>query len=201
MMLRERIRCRLNPRFDSGERIGDHAVAGVEPEQGVLRTAAVLVPLVQRSEGTTILLTRRTDHLLHHPGQVSFPGGQAEEHDAGPVQTALREAEEEIGLLHDRVEVMGFLDPYQTVTGFLVAPVVGFVTPPFTLNPDPFEVAEVFEVPLDLVLDPINHQRHSRLFQGQRREFYVLPYKHYYIWGATAAMLVNFYEKLYGASR
>ncbi|MDX1656254.1 MAG: CoA pyrophosphatase, partial [Candidatus Competibacteraceae bacterium] len=104
--------------------------------------------------------------------------------------------EEEIGLAADRVEVVGFLDPYQTVTGFLVTPVVAILQLPFTLTPDPFEVAEVFEVPLEFILNPDNHQRRSRMFNGQRREFYVLPYRDYYVWGATAAMLVNLYGKL-----
>ena len=160
--------------------------------------AAVLIPLVDRPEGLTVLLTRRTDHLIHHPGQVSFPGGRTEEHDAGPVETALREAEEEIGLHRRHVEIAGFMDLYQTVTGFLVTPVVGFIKPPFELVPDPFEVAEVFEVPLSYVLDPKNHERRSMIFNDRERYFYVLPYKNYYIWGATAAMLVNLYKKLHG---
>jgi 8-oxo-dGTP pyrophosphatase MutT (NUDIX family) len=141
-------------------------------------------------------LTRRTDHLLHHPGQVSFPGGRTEEWDSGPVETALRETEEEIGLRRRHVDIAGYLDPYQTVTGFIVTPVVGFVKPQFQLNPDPFEVAEVFEVPLAHILDRANHQRQSMLYKGQERRFYVVPYEDYYIWGATAAMLVNLSEKL-----
>ncbi|HXH04559.1 MAG TPA: CoA pyrophosphatase [Candidatus Competibacteraceae bacterium] len=158
--------------------------------------AAVLVPLVARPEGYTVLLTRRTEHLVHHPGQVSFPGGRSEEGDASPVATALREAHEEIGLEPALVEVLGSLDLYQTVTGFLVTPVVGLVHPSFQLTLDSFEVAEAFEVPLAHALDPCNHQRQSRIVNGQRREYYVIPYRHYFIWGATAAMLVNLSTRL-----
>lgn len=193
---RDLIRRRLNPNPDSADLTGDFAVAGLPREERDLKPAAVLVPLVDRAEGLTVLLTRRTDHLRHHPGQVSFPGGGAQEDDGGPVQTALRETEEEIGLPHGYVEIAGFLDLYQTVTGFLVTPVVGFVVPSFELSPDPFEVAEVFEVPLNFVLNPRHHERRSMEFDGQTRQFYVLPYKNYYIWGATAAMLVNLYRKL-----
>lgn len=194
--MRDFIRRCLNPDPDSADLTGDFAVAGVAREGRDLRPAAVLVPLMDRSTGLTVLLTRRTDHLLHHPGQVSFPGGSAHEGDAGPVQTALREAEEEIGLQDHQVEIAGFLDLYQTVTGFLVTPVVGFVKPPFELSPDPFEVAEIFEVPFSFILDPGNHELRSMEFDGQTRQFYVLPYKNYYIWGATAAMLINLYKKL-----
>ncbi len=195
-MMREKIRRALNPLPDSPNLNGDFAVAGVAREQRPLTPAAVLVPLVDRADEFSVLLTQRTDHLLHHPGQVSFPGGRAEESDNDSVATALRETEEEIGLQSGCVEIVGYLDPYQTITGFLVTPVVGFVDPLFELNPDPFEVAEVFEVPLSHIIDPHNRQRESRIFQGQERCFYVFPYKHYYIWGATAAMLVNLSEKL-----
>ncbi|TCO83147.1 NUDIX domain-containing protein [Plasticicumulans lactativorans] len=175
---------------------GDHAVAGLPPAAGPLMPAAVLVPLVVRPAGPTVLLTQRTDHLAHHPGQVSFPGGRSERADGNAIETALREAEEEIGLARRHVEVVGYLDLYQTVTGFLVTPVVAFITPPFALALDPFEVAEAFEVPLDFVLDPRNHTRGSRLVDGRARQFYVLPFENRYIWGATAAMLVNLARKL-----
>ncbi len=177
---------------------GDYAVAGVAPEERFLTPAAVLVPLVERREGLTVLLTQRTDHLIHHGGQISFPGGRVEEHDTGPVETALRETEEEIGLERHYVEVIGFLDLYQTVTGFLITPVVSFVAPGFQLKPDPFEVAEVFEVPLSFILDPRNHELRSRVYKGLERRFYVLPYENRYIWGATAAMLVSFARRLKG---
>lgn len=142
------------------------------------------------------MLTQRTEHLVHHPGQVSFPGGRCEPHDADAVATALRETEEEIGLHRQHIEIVGQLENYRTGTDFLVTPVVSFVTPPFELQPDPGEVDAVFEVPLSFVLDPSNHQRGSRVFRGQERQFYVLPYKDYYIWGATAAMLVGFATRL-----
>lgn len=182
---------------DSGRDRGDHDLnPGLLPPIDRMRAAAVLVPLVARPEGTTILLTRRTEHLQHHAGQISFPGGRVEESDTSPEDAALRETEEEIGLKRDRIEVMGRLGLYRTRTGFEITPVVGWVTPPFDLAPDRFEVAEVFEVPLSFVADPKNHERHSREWQGVVRHFYVLPYCGYYIWGATAGMLVNLAERL-----
>ncbi|MFO1349893.1 MAG: CoA pyrophosphatase [Gammaproteobacteria bacterium] len=193
---RERIRQRLGQYCDPAALTGDFAVAGMPREQRELKPASVLVPLVERASGLTVLLTQRSEHLPHHAGQISFPGGRAEPNDASPVETALRETEEEIGLERRHVELVGFLDPYQTMTGFLVTPVVGFVTPVFQLNPDPYEVTDIFEVPLEFVLDPRNHERRSRLLKGQERHFYVLPYRHYYIWGATAAMLVNLAQKI-----
>ncbi|HPF59755.1 MAG TPA: CoA pyrophosphatase [Candidatus Competibacteraceae bacterium] len=173
----------------------------MEREERALMPAAVLVPLVERTEGYTVLLTQRTDHLEHHAGQISFPGGRTEEEDASPVETALREAEEEIGL-HRRhvVEIAGFLDLYQTVTGFLVTPVVGFITPPFELALDDFEVAEAFEVPLEFILDSRHHEHRSMLYKGQQRQYYVIPYENRFIWGATAAMLVNFAQRLTGGN-
>lgn len=176
--------------------VGDPVLVGTEREPRLLRPAAVLVPLVDRPEELTVLLTQRTEHLVHHPGQVSFPGGRVEAHDTGPIETALRETEEEIGLDRRHVEIAGFMDLYQTVTGFVITPVVGFVAPPFTLAPDPFEVAEAFEVPLSHVLNPANHERRSGLFQGRRREYDVVLYKDYNIWGATAAMLVKLSKAL-----
>lgn len=162
-----------------------------------LVAAAVLVPLVRHPGGLSVLLTQRTAHLLNHAGQISFPGGRNEENDASPEDAALRETEEEIGLARGAVDLLGRLDDYVTITGFLVTPVVGLVTPPLALTPDSFEVAEVFEVPLSFVMDPANHQRHHRIGpQGEKRWFYALPYEERYIWGATAAMLVNLYDVL-----
>ncbi len=158
--------------------------------------ASVLVPLVQRDDGLTVLLTRRTDHLRDHAGQVSFPGGRAEAHDADVAATALREAEEEVGLAHDRVEVIGQLPAYTTVTNFVVTPVVALVTPPFDLKLDPGEVAEAFEVPLSFLMTPANHQRHSVVLEGSSRHFLSMPWGGYFIWGATAAMLRNLYSFL-----
>lgn len=176
---------------------GDVAVSAVDPERP-LTPAAVLVPLVDRPEGMTVLLTRRTPHLRDHGGQVSFPGGRVEEHDADWVATALRETVEEVGLTSDFVEVVGFLEDYTTITGFMVRPVVGIVTPEFSLIPDPFEVEEVFEVPLSHVLEPVNYRREQRLYRGILRGYYVLDYPGYFIWGATAAMLVCLRRRLTG---
>ena len=166
------------------------------PDPGELTPAAVLVPLVDRADGFNVLLTRRTDHLHDHAGQVSFPGGRAEDCDRDATETALRETEEEIGLARSFVEIIGTLDTYRTGTGFIITPVVGFVTPGFTLRLDSFEVAEAFEVPLAFFLDPANHQRRSLVYKGAERQFYAMPYDDYYIWGATAGMLVNLYHKL-----
>jgi 8-oxo-dGTP pyrophosphatase MutT (NUDIX family) len=166
--------------------------------------ASVLVPLVLRGE-TTVLLTQRTDHLNDHPGQISFPGGRAEASDSDAVATALREAHEEIGLEPFEIEVLGSLPTYTTSTGFIVTPVVALVQPGAALRPDPFEVAEVFEVPLAWLMNPANHQRHAFEFAGSRREFFSIPWtgtdangapRRYFIWGATAAMLRNLYRFL-----
>ena len=156
-----------------------------------MRPAAVLVPIVLRQPEPTLLLTRRTDHLHHHPGQVSFPGGRVEEQDGSPVETALRETEEEIRLRRQHIELLGCLPQYRTGTGFDVTPVVGLVTPPFELVPDEFEVAEVFEVPLSFLLDVNNHQLHRAEVRGHLREYYAMPYGDYFIWGATAGMIVS----------
>ncbi|WP_298625543.1 CoA pyrophosphatase [uncultured Zoogloea sp.] len=161
---------------------------------GPLRPAAVLVPIVLRESEPTLLLTRRTDHLHHHPGQVSFPGGRVEAQDTSPIETALRETEEEISLARRHVELLGCLPQYRTGTGFDVTPVVGLVTPPFELSPDAFEVAEVFEVPLSFLLDEANHQLHRVEVRGKLREYYAMPYGDYFIWGATAGMIVSLYR-------
>ncbi|MFQ5995631.1 MAG: CoA pyrophosphatase [Acidiferrobacterales bacterium] len=158
--------------------------------------AAALVPLIDRPDGMTILLTQRTAHLNDHAGQISFPGGRVEPDDENPKATALRETEEEIGLSPKFIDVVGYLDLSVTGTGFLVTPVVGLISLGFTLSLDEFEVAEVFEIPLAYVLNPGNHQRESRVLNGVKRSFYVIEYEHRYVWGATAGMLVNLYEKL-----
>ncbi len=162
-----------------------------------LMPAAVLVPLVQRRPVATVLLTKRTDHLHHHPGQISFPGGRVEAGDATPVATALRETEEEIGLDRGRVELLGALPDYHTGTGFRVTPVVGLVHPPFELKLDSFEVAEAFEVPLTHFLDPANHLRHSLMHEGRLRHYDAMPYDDYYIWGATAGIIMSLYRLLH----
>ena len=163
-----------------------------------LTSAAVLVPVIERPEGLTVLFTQRTAHLNDHAGQVSFPGGRCEVTDASPVFTALRETEEEIGLAPELIEILGILSEYRTGTGFSVTPVVGLVRPPFDLHPDSFEVAEVFETPLAFLLDPANHQRHSMEIGGVLRHYYAMPYEGHFIWGATAGMLVSLHRLLYG---
>ncbi|HYD99598.1 MAG TPA: CoA pyrophosphatase [Alphaproteobacteria bacterium] len=195
------VRERLHRRgWDDGpRRRGDHDLNDPDmlPAAGaVLRQAAVLVPLVRRPEGLHLLLTQRTEHLAAHAGQISFPGGRMEPADADATATALRETEEEIGLDRHHVEVIGRLDTYVTRTGFSVIPIVGLVTPPFRLTPDPFEVKEAFEVPLAFILDPRNRERHSRWFKGADRHFWVFHYQSRYIWGATAGMLVNLCDVL-----
>lgn len=177
-------------------RRGDHGSDPSLQPSGPLVRAAVLVPLVRCAERTTILLTRRTDHLTAHAGQISFPGGRLEPEDPSPAHGALREAEEEIGLARERVELIGRLDTYITRTGFEVTPVIGLVERPIELRPDPFEVAEVFEVPLEFAIDPRNRERRSREFKGMRREFWAIPYGEHVIWGATAGMIVNLSEVL-----
>jgi len=183
------------PRARAARR-GDHDLNPGMIHEGPLTPAAVLVPLVLRPEGTTVLLTQRTDHLHDHAGQISFPGGRIEVNDATPETAALRETEEEVGLDPSRVELIGRLDTYIVRTGFEVTPAVGFVHPPFEISPDPFEVADVFEVPLGFFLDRANHERHSREYKGAQRSFYVMQYEDRYIWGATAAMLVNLVDIL-----
>lgn len=162
---------------------------------GVIRPASVLVPVVNREGGLTVLLTRRTAHLHDHAGQISLPGGRSEGNES-PEETALRETAEEIGLHPRHVEVLGSLTDYVTVTGYRVTPVVGLVAPPFDLQPDTFEVAEIFEVPLTTFLDPANHQRNRVVTEGVERQYYAMPYGPYYIWGATAGMLMNLYRFL-----
>lgn len=160
--------------------------------------AAVLVGVVERPSGPTVLLTRRTEHLRDHAGQISFPGGRIEPGDASPAAAARREAEEEIGLDPATVEVLGELVPYDTVTGFRIHPVVAWLQPPLGLRLDPFEVAEIFEVPLRFVADPANQRRHSYRRGALTRGYYVLYYQGRFIWGATAGILVNF-SSLLGA--
>jgi len=162
-----------------------------------LRRAAVLVPLVVRPHGVTVLLTRRTDHLKSHAGQISFPGGRAEERDSSPIETALRETEEEVGLHRRHIEIIGVLPDHATVTAYRITPVVALIEPPFTLLPDPGEVAEIFEVPLAFLMDGLNHQRREiDLPEAGRRSFYSMPYEQYFIWGATAAILRNLFHFL-----
>ncbi len=167
--------------------------------------ASVLVPLVERDDGLHVLLTRRTDHLHDHAGQVSFPGGRVDPGDVDVVDTALRETQEEVGLPRERVQVLGPLNTYSTVSSYVVTPIVGLIRPPFDLALDAFEVAEAFEVPLQYLMTPAHHQRHAAEFEGVKRQFLSMPWqgvdaqgapREYFIWGATAAMLRNLYHFL-----
>lgn len=164
---------------------------GTRPGRETLTPASVLVPIVPRGAGLTVILTQRAAHLRDHSGQISFPGGRVAAGDPSPEATALRESREEIGLDSTRVELLGRLTEYRTRTGYLITPVVGVVVPPFELRADASEVDEIFEVPLAFLLDPANHQRHSREWRGEMRSFFAMPYEGRYIWGATAGMLVN----------
>jgi 8-oxo-dGTP pyrophosphatase MutT (NUDIX family) len=153
--------------------------------------AAVLVPLVNREAGVQVLLTLRPEHLRDHGGQVSFPGGRVEPGDADREASALREMNEEVGLAPDRVMLLGRLPVYEIPSGFRITPVVGWIEPPFTVVPDPFEVADIFEAPLDYFLDAANYQRREYHFRGRHRHYLAIPYEGRYIWGATAGMLYS----------
>ncbi len=182
---------------DGAPRFSDYDLNEAVRPNRALASAAVLTPLVQREDGVRVILTRRADHLPKHAGQISFPGGREEPSDRSLAQTALREAHEEIGLAPDQVELMGAFDDYETVTGYRIRPFVGFVDPAFAPSPDPNEVADVFETPFDFLMDPANHQRHWREWNGARRYFYAIPYQHHYIWGATAGMLLALHARLF----
>lgn len=183
------------PESEADLRSGKSAVLdGTDP-----RPAAVLVPLVVRDTGVHVLLTQRTAHLHDHAGQISFPGGRIETHDANPVAAALRETAEEIGLDPTHVDVVGTLPAYLTVTHYRVIPVVGLIEALPTLTLDTFEVAEAFEVPLEFLMNPAHHERRVGEWNEARRAFYAMPYvsaRRYFIWGATAAMLRNLYRFL-----
>ncbi len=154
-----------------------------------LYPAAVLIPLIERAEGTRVLLTRRTDHLNNHPGQISFPGGRADEGDASPVGTALREAFEEVGICSEKTTIIGALPQRDTITGFRVMPIIAFIDPKTAFIADEFEVAELLEVPLEFILDTANYRQQSIFYKGQERSFWELMFGSYRIWGATAGML------------
>jgi 8-oxo-dGTP pyrophosphatase MutT (NUDIX family) len=178
---------------------GDHdldpvlrAIAAVRP----IRPAAVLVPIVER-EAPTVLLTQRTAHLKDHAGQISFPGGKIEASDASPAAAAMREAQEEIGLEQNLIEPIGYLDLYMTTLGYRIVPTLARVAPTFRLRLNTEEVEDSFEVPLSFLMAPENHQRQSRDWNGMRRTFYAMPFGDRYIWGATAGILRNLYERIY----
>jgi len=179
-----------------GETLYGDQGTGAERAGAARKPASVLVPIVARPEALTVLLTRRTAHLREHSGQISFPGGRVEPGDGNAEATALRETREEIGLDAQRIELLGKLSDYHTRTGFRITPVVALVSPPFELRLDAHEVDAAFEVPLSFLLDPANHQRHAREFQGRTVHYFAIPYGEHYIWGATAGMLVNLYRHL-----
>jgi 8-oxo-dGTP pyrophosphatase MutT (NUDIX family) len=161
------------------------------------KPAAVLVPVVDRPE-PGVILTMRTAELPNHAGQIAFPGGKIDQGDQGPLAAALREAQEEVGLDPGLVEPLGYLDLYLTFSGFRILPVVARVSPGYKLTLNASEVADAFEVPLDFLMGPENHQRHSRDWKGIQRHYYAMPYQERYIWGVTAGILRNLYERVYG---
>jgi 8-oxo-dGTP pyrophosphatase MutT (NUDIX family) len=169
-----------------------------EPDEAAAVPAAVLIPVVQRAEGPTVILTQRAAALRSHSSQVAFPGGRVDAVDGSPVVTALRETEEEIGLSRQHVRTLGFLDAYLTGTGYRIVPVVALVEPDFSLTLNPQEVDMAFEAPLSFLLDPANHRREGREWKGLYRTYYAMPFGERYIWGATAGMIRNLYERLAG---
>lgn len=182
--------------------IGDHALSPeLVAEVGLAkaRPAAVLIPVLNRPEGATVLLTQRTATLRSHAGQIAFPGGRVDAEDSSPLVTALREAEEEIGLDRRYVDPVGYLDLYLTTSGFHIVPVVAVVEPGFELVLNPAEVDDVFEVPLSFLMTPANHETHAREWQGRERRYYAMPYGDRYIWGVTAGIIKNLYDRVYGS--
>lgn len=169
---------------------------GFKPPKRQLRAAGVLVACMGPEDAPQLLLTKRSSHLKHHPGQIAFPGGKVDPTDDGPVGAALREAEEEVGLPQGLVNVLGQLEPHETVTGFTVSPVLGWIRDCFNPIPEAGEVDEIFTLPLAHVLDRSNYVIQSRLWLGERRSYYAVPYGPYYIWGATARILRGIAEKV-----
>lgn len=197
---RERAAARLHKAPRAAARFSDDDLnpeARIIPPGITPKPAAVLVPVVGRETGLSLLLTQRTAHLASHAGQVAFPGGKIDAADRDPIAAALRETEEETGIARDFVEPIGFLDTYLTGTSYRVTPVVALVRPGFTVTPHEGEVADVFEVPLAFLMDPANHLRHSREWQGKQRFYYAMPFGERYIWGATAGMIRNLYRLVY----
>jgi 8-oxo-dGTP pyrophosphatase MutT (NUDIX family) len=166
-----------------------------------INDAAVLVPMVAREGRISLLFTQRTPHLAAHAGQISFPGGRVESDDATRVDTALRETEEEIGLARKHVQVLGTLPEYSIPSGFRITPVVGWINAPFATQPDPFEVADIFEAPLEFFLEVARYQRHEYHFNGRHRHYVAIPYEGRYIWGATAGMLLSLARLLSAPAR
>jgi 8-oxo-dGTP pyrophosphatase MutT (NUDIX family) len=197
-----RIRERLRPNAGPSSKRSDFDLdpkwrESLSPER-ILWPAAVLIPIIERRDGLQVLFTRRADHLARHAGQVSFPGGRVNDGEDDPVAAALRETEEEVGLSRSFVEVKGELDRYETGTGFAIHPFVALVREGFALTIDASEVAEAFEVPLTFLMDRSNHEQQTTTWQGRERRFYAMTYGSHYIWGATAGILVNLHQRLYG---
>lgn len=167
-----------------------HQLAAQQP----LKPAAVLLLIVNHPGAPAVVFTQRTAHLSDHAGQISFPGGRCDAEDCDPEHTALREAREEVGVAPERVEILGRMPEYRTVTGYAITPVVGWAEPPLAYQPDPREVADVFEVPLSFLLDAANHRHESAFFRGRMRRYWAMPYGERFIWGATAGMLVTFHR-------
>ena len=182
-------------RSDSDLNVGIEADTTLKTAEQI-RAAAVLVGLLERDGELHVLLTQRSDELPIHAGQIAFPGGKIDAGDAGPVACALRETHEETGVSPEFVEPAGFLDVYQTGTGFRIVPVVGLLRNGFDLVPEPGEVTEIFDVPLAHFMEPANHLRHSRVWQGRERQYYAMPYGERYVWGATAGMLRNLHDRI-----
>jgi 8-oxo-dGTP pyrophosphatase MutT (NUDIX family) len=204
-LTREAVAARLAGLLDPALTVWGDEAALAHPGEKPPTPAAVLVPLINREAGISVLFTQRTAHLSDHAGQISFPGGRVEPDDADAAAAALREAQEEVGLAAEHVDVIGQLPTYTTITNFVVTPVVALVQPRFALRLDPFEVAEAFEVPLAFLMAPAHHRRHELDWAGARRSFLSMPWqgtgstgepREYFIWGATAAMLRNLYRML-----
>jgi 8-oxo-dGTP pyrophosphatase MutT (NUDIX family) len=201
--LRRWIKSRLDPldsvALEGAEAASDLGLGPPPAEFEAWTPAAVLVGLVDRPEGLSVLLTRRSDSLRRHTGQIALPGGRCDPGET-PWETALREAQEEIGLDPALVELAGLSTPYRTAgTGYHITPVVGFVSPGLTLSPNPDEVADIFETPFAFLMDPANHERHERETpSGDRRRFYAMTWQDRFIWGATAGLLRALYDRLYG---
>jgi 8-oxo-dGTP pyrophosphatase MutT (NUDIX family) len=197
---------RLRARLDPLDRLapdaparGDNDLNPDWPDRPAsFRPAAVLAPIVKRPDGWTMLFTERAQETPAHPGQISFPGGRVHADDGAPLETALRETEEEIGLARRYIEPIGAVDRYETITGFSVTPIVALIEPGFSLTLDPREVAAVFEAPLAFLMDPANHERREGQWRGVARSYYAMPYQGRFIWGATAGMVRALYERLYG---
>ncbi|MGE0047240.1 MAG: CoA pyrophosphatase [Hyphomonadaceae bacterium] len=197
--LLRRLETKLDPldRLQTEVRRGDFDLNPHVPmPERVLRSAAVLAAIVTRPAGWTMLFTERAEDLPSHPGQVSFPGGRVQEGE-DVVAAALREAEEEIGVARFAFTPLGGWEPYETGTGYRITPIVATIAPGFTINPDPREVASVFEAPMDFLMNPANHERREGEWRGQKRHYYAMPYDGHFIWGATAGMIRALYERLY----